>query len=43
MGQNAEKGSEEELKNCNSNGEWLFLQNIHLMPKWLKRLEEKMK
>ena len=43
MGQNAEKGAEEELKNCNSNGEWLFLQNIHLMPKWLKRLEEKMK
>ena len=39
MGQNAEKGAEEELKNCNSNGEWLFLQNIHLMPKWLKRLE----
>ena len=43
MGQNAEKGAEEELKNCNSNGEWLFLQNIHLMPKWLKTLEEKMK
>ena len=43
MGQNAEKGAEEEIKNCNSNGEWLFLQNIHLMPKWLKRLEEKMK
>ena len=43
MGQNAEKGAEEELKNCNANGEWLFLQNIHLMPKWLKTLEEKMK
>ena len=43
MGQNAEKGAEEELRNCNSNGEWLFLQNIHLMPKWLKTLEEKMK
>ena len=43
MGQNAEKGAEEELKNCNANGEWLFLQNIHLMPKWLKRLEDKMK
>lgn len=43
MGQNAEKGAEEELKNCNANGEWLFLQNIHLMPKWLKTLEDKIK
>ena len=43
MGQNAEKLAEEEIRVGNSDGNWVFLQNVHLMPKWLKCLEDKMK
>ena len=43
MGQGAEAKAEEAIRNCNANGEWLILQNIHLMPKWLSSLEDKLK
>ncbi|MCQ2815633.1 MAG: AAA family ATPase [archaeon] len=43
MGQGSEGKAEEAMKNCNANGEWLILQNIHLMPKWLSSLEDKLK
>ena len=35
--------AEKYLKTCNNEGHWLFLQNIHLMPSWLKKLQDRLK
>lgn len=43
MGQKMDEKAEVLLNSCNQDGHWLFLQNIHLMPKWLKRLQDKLK
>ena len=40
MGQGQEKAAEQAIKKMNSNGGWVFLQNIHLMPDWLPKLVE---
>jgi len=43
MGQKMDEKAEAYLATCSTDGHWLFLQNIHLMPKWLKKLEDKLK
>ena len=43
MGQRADKEAELLLHSCYAEGHWLFLQNIHLMPKWLKNLQDLLK
>lgn len=43
MGQKMDEKAESLLISCSNDGHWLFLQNIHLMPKWLKKLEDKLK
>ena len=43
MGSKMEDKAESLLLSCNQDGHWLFLQNIHLMPRWLKRLQDKLK
>jgi dynein heavy chain len=43
MGQKMDVEAEGLLRSCNQDGHWLFLQNIHLMPNWLKRLQDKLK
>jgi len=43
MGQKMDILAEKYLKQCNNEGSWLFLQNIHLMPSWLKKLQDKLK
>lgn len=43
MGQKADEKAEALLNSCNQDGHWLFLQNIHLMPRWLKKLQDIMK
>ena len=39
MGQGQEANAEATMKKFSQNGGWVFLQNIHLMPGWLKTLE----
>lgn len=39
MGQGQEQNAEEALKTMGEKGGWVMLQNVHLMEKWLKRLE----
>ncbi len=43
MGQKMDEKAEALLISCSNDGHWLFLQNIHLMPRWLKKLEDKLK
>jgi dynein heavy chain len=43
MGQKADIEAVNFLMDMNVNGGWLFLQNIHLMPKWLKTLQDILK
>ena len=39
MGQGQEERAELTLKTFSEQGGWVFLQNVHLMPGWLARLE----
>jgi len=39
MGQGVDKDAEEYLAQGHKDGIWVFLENCHLMPKWLPRLE----
>ena len=39
MGQGQEEKAMELLKTCAKNGNWIFLQNVHLMQSWLKDFE----
>ena len=39
MGQGQEERAELTMKTFSENGGWVFLQNVHLMPGWLTRLE----
>jgi dynein heavy chain len=39
MGQGMDKDAEEYLARGHKEGIWLFLENCHLMPKWLPKLE----
>jgi dynein heavy chain len=42
MGQGMEKDAEKKLEQAHKEGHWVMLENIHLMPKWLKILEKKL-
>ena len=40
MGQGVDKDAEEDLKSGHKEGIWVFLENCHLMPRWLPKLEQ---
>ncbi|CAE7205816.1 ODA4, partial [Symbiodinium sp. KB8] len=40
MGQGQEKIAEEKLALAHKQGHWVILNNVHLMPRWLTRLEK---
>eukprot|EP01022_Parablepharisma_sp_SALTPOND_P010884 TRINITY_DN144_c0_g3_i1.p1 TRINITY_DN144_c0_g3~~TRINITY_DN144_c0_g3_i1.p1 ORF type:complete len:4665 (-),score=723.90 TRINITY_DN144_c0_g3_i1:29991-43985(-) len=40
MGQGVDKDAEEYLARGHKEGIWVFLENCHLMPKWLPKLEQ---
>eukprot|EP00601_Ochromonadales_sp_CCMP2298_P009433 CAMPEP_0173264512 /NCGR_PEP_ID=MMETSP1142-20121109/28018_1 /TAXON_ID=483371 /ORGANISM="non described non described, Strain CCMP2298" /LENGTH=2531 /DNA_ID=CAMNT_0014200063 /DNA_START=20 /DNA_END=7615 /DNA_ORIENTATION=+ len=42
LGQGQDIVAEEKLDVGNRQGHWVFLNNVHLMPRWLTRLEKKM-
>eukprot|EP00961_Rhodomonas_salina_P253644 3427861-Rhodomonas_salina.1 len=42
MGQGQEVVAEQALDRCMKEGGWVFLQNIHLMSQWVKKLERKL-
>ncbi|KAK2951356.1 putative Dynein-1-alpha heavy chain, flagellar inner arm I1 complex [Blattamonas nauphoetae] len=42
LGQNMEPLAEQAIDQAVSRGQWVLLQNCHLLPKWLKKLEKKL-
>ena len=42
MGQGQEKRADETIKRMSEVGGWVFLQNVHLMQRWLPTLDEKL-
>ena len=41
MGQGQDVIAMSYLETVNTNGHWVILNNVHLMPKWLAELEKK--
>ena len=42
MGQGQEERALNLLQKCSEEGNWIFLQNVHLMSAWLKDFERKL-
>ncbi|RYH32012.1 hypothetical protein EON65_01475, partial [archaeon] len=42
LGQGQDKVAEEKLELAHRQGHWVFLNNVHLMPKWLHAMEKKL-
>jgi dynein heavy chain len=42
LGQGQDKIAEEKLELAHRQGHWVFLNNVHLMPKWLHAMEKKL-